>query len=114
MILRSFLTPVKILIWLLIAVILPGQSIHGQSNPQNRVLVLTDIEADPDDTQSLIRLLLYTNEIDIKGIIATTSCWQQSRIAPESIEKLFGPMVGYNQTCLNILKGIREWKNFWN
>ena len=88
MILRSFLTPVKILIWLLIAVILPGQSIHGQSNPQNRVLVLTDIEADPDDTQSLVRLLLYANEIDIKGIVATTSCWQQNRTAPESIEKI--------------------------
>jgi hypothetical protein len=29
--------------------------------------------ADFDDRQSLIRLLLYTNEIDIEGLIATTS-----------------------------------------
>ena len=42
---------------------------------QHRVIILTDIEADPDDTQSLTRLLLYSNEIEIKGIIATTSCW---------------------------------------
>ena len=52
----------------------------------NRVIVLTDIEADPDDTQSLVRLLLYSNEIDIKGIIATTSCWLKNNIHPESIK----------------------------
>ena len=31
--------------------------------------VLTDIEADPDDTQSLIRLLLYSNQIEIEGLV---------------------------------------------
>ncbi len=56
--------------------------------PMHRVIILTDIEADPDDTQSLIRLLLYANEIDIKGLIATTSCWQKTRVAPESIKKI--------------------------
>lgn len=51
----------------------------------HRLLVLTDIEADPDDTQSLIRLLLYANEIDIEGIVATTSVWKKTNIAPEAI-----------------------------
>ena len=41
------------------------QSLFAQNNQKNRVIVLTDIEADPDDTQSLVRLLLYSNEIDI-------------------------------------------------
>ena len=50
-----------------------------------RLLVLTDIEADPDDTQSLVRLLLYANEIDIEGLIATTSTHKRSSVAPESI-----------------------------
>ena len=50
-----------------------------------RVIVLTDIEADPDDTQSLVRLLLYANEIDIRGLVATTSTFQKERTAPESI-----------------------------
>jgi hypothetical protein len=50
--------------------------LHGQENiKKNRVIILTDIEADPDDTQSMVRLLLYSNQIDIKGLIATTSCW---------------------------------------
>jgi hypothetical protein len=38
-----------------------------------RLLVLTDIGGDPDDQQSLIRLLLYSNELEIEGLIATAS-----------------------------------------
>jgi len=63
-------------------------SLSGQMNQKNRVIILTDIEADPDDTQSLVRLLLYSNEIDVKGIIATTSCWHKTMVNPESIKKV--------------------------
>ena len=41
-----------------------------------RLVVLTDISsltagvAEPDDGQSLIRLMLYTNEFDIEGLVA--------------------------------------------
>jgi hypothetical protein len=73
---------------MLFSLILVSQSFYAQTNQKNRVIVLTDIEADPDDTQSLIRLLLYSNEIDIKGLIATTSVWQKTRVAPESIKKI--------------------------
>ncbi len=38
-----------------------------------RLLVLTDIGGDPDDTQSLIRLMLYANEFEIEGLIATAA-----------------------------------------
>ncbi|NRB47229.1 MAG: DUF1593 domain-containing protein [Saprospiraceae bacterium] len=55
---------------------------------KHRVIILTDIEADPDDTQSLVRLLLYANQIDIQGFIATTSCWLTSEIHPASIRKV--------------------------
>jgi hypothetical protein len=44
---------------------------HAAEKP--RLLVLTDIGGDPDDQQSLIRLLLYANEFDIEGLIATAS-----------------------------------------
>lgn len=37
-----------------------------------RVIVLTDIGGDPDDQQSLVRLMLYSNELDIEGLIATS------------------------------------------
>jgi hypothetical protein len=61
---------------------------QAQAIQKNRVIILTDIEADPDDTQSMVRLLLYSNEIDIKGLIATTSCWHKTRVDPESIKKV--------------------------
>ncbi len=69
-------------------ILLISSPLYSQTAEKNRVIILTDIEADPDDTQSLVRLLLYSNEIDIKGIVATTSCWLQSSIHPESIRKV--------------------------
>ncbi|AYB33530.1 DUF1593 domain-containing protein [Chryseolinea soli] len=52
------------------------------------VIVLTDIEADPDDTQSLIRFLLYSNQWNVEGLIATTSIHQKLTVAPESIARV--------------------------
>lgn len=34
-----------------------------------RLCILTDIGGDPDDQQSLVRLLVYANEFDIEAII---------------------------------------------
>lgn len=61
---------------------------QAPSAPPHRLIVLTDIEADPDDSQSLVRLLLYANEIDLKGIIATTSVHQQAKVAPETVHRI--------------------------
>lgn len=80
--------------------LLLAQSVEADMQ-KNRVVILTDIEADPDDTQSLIRLLLYSNQIDIKGIVATTSCWQKNKIAPASVEKVIR---AYNEVQSNLLK----------
>lgn len=43
-----------------------------------RVVVLTDISNEPDDQQSLVRFLTYSNLFDVEGIIATTSCWRKN------------------------------------
>jgi hypothetical protein len=64
------------------------QALSSGPIQKNRVIVLTDIEADPDDTQSMVRLLLYSNVIDIKGLIATTSTHMRNQVHPESIEKV--------------------------
>ena len=52
---------------------------------KERVIILTDVENEPDDTESLVRLMLYTNDIDVRGIIATNSTHMRNRIAPETI-----------------------------
>jgi hypothetical protein len=66
----------------------------------HRLVVLTDIEADPDDTQSLVRLLLYSNEIDIQALVATTSTWKRSNIAPKSIHAV---IAAYGKVHDNLL-----------
>jgi hypothetical protein len=46
--------------------------------------------ADPDDAMSLVRLLTYSNVIDIRGIVATTSVFQKNRTEPETIQRIVG------------------------
>ncbi|WP_111307424.1 nucleoside hydrolase-like domain-containing protein [Confluentibacter sediminis] len=76
-------------------------SIVAQETTKHRVIILTDIEADPDDTQSMVRLLLYANQIDIKGIIATTSVWQKTKVHPESVIKIIN---AYGKVQANLNK----------
>ena len=40
---------------------------------KSRLLILTDIGGDPDDIQSMRRLLLYSNEFRIEGLVATST-----------------------------------------
>lgn len=40
-----------------------------------RVLVLTDIANEPDDAESLVRLLVYAHQFRLQGFVATTSYW---------------------------------------
>ena len=77
------------------------QSIFAQAETKHRVIILTEMEADPDDTQSLVRLLLYANQIDIKALVATTSCWLQKEVNPESINRVIR---AYGQVHANLEK----------
>lgn len=53
-----------------------------------RILILTDIENEPDDAESLVRFLLYANMFDVEGIVATTSCWQRNKTAEWRIQEI--------------------------
>ena len=90
-----------LLVSILLSSMISPESINAQEVAKNRVIILTDIEADPDDTQSLVRLFLYSNQIDIKGLIATTSCWHQNQVNPESIIKIIN---AYEKVQPNLLK----------
>jgi len=58
------------------------------SQDKCRVLVLTDIENEPDDAMSMVRFLVYSNQYDIEGLVATTSIHQQKRVAPQRIRQI--------------------------
>jgi hypothetical protein len=59
-----------------------------QAADKPRVMVLTDIENEPDDAMSLVRFLAYANQYDIEALAATTSVHQRARVAPERIRRI--------------------------
>jgi hypothetical protein len=73
---------------------------------QHRVAVLTDIGNEPDDQMSLVRLLLYSNEIDIEAMIATTSTWQKEKVSPEIIRQVVS---AYGKVHPNLLLHANGW-----
>jgi hypothetical protein len=77
------------------------QSFAKTTIQKSRLIVLSDIEAEVDDTESFVRLMLYSNEIDIKGLIATTSIWKKTSVAPEAIKKI---IQAYRKVQPNLLK----------
>lgn len=68
---------------------------------KSRVLVLTDIGNEPDDQMSLVRFVLYANEMDVEGIVATTSNWQKEKVSPELIHQVLD---GYGEVLANLSK----------
>jgi hypothetical protein len=59
----------------LFGLILAGSFAGLCAEEKPRLIVLTDIGNEVDDQQSLIRVLMYANEFDIEGLIATTSIY---------------------------------------
>jgi hypothetical protein len=69
----------------------------AQPGTKTRVLVLTDIGNEPDDSESMVRFLLYANDFDIEGLAATTSTWQREKVRPDLIEervRAYGTVLG--------------------
>ncbi|GAB4045091.1 nucleoside hydrolase-like domain-containing protein [Spirosoma jeollabukense] len=63
-------------------------SAAAQPDSRQRLIVITDIGNEPDDSQSNHRLMLYANQIDLEGIIASTSVHQKKYVRTELIEKV--------------------------
>jgi len=106
--------PVLILM-ILVAVAAPVASATAQPLPPDhedafagkpRVLVLTDIGNEPDDQMSFVRLLLYANELDLEGLIATTSTWQRDRTHSETLRAL---IAAYGTVRPNLLRHAPDW-----
>jgi hypothetical protein len=75
-----------------------------------RLMVLTDIGGDPDDQQSLVRLMVYTNEFEIEGLIASASGTpgelKQAVTRPDLIRQV---VEAYAQVRPNLLRHASGW-----
>jgi len=88
-------------LFLLLLLVLFTGIAKAQNYAKRRVLVLTDIEADPDDSESMVRFLTYCNEWDVEALIATTSIHQKNRVAPETIHTILN---AYKKIWPNLVK----------
>lgn len=75
-------------------------ALYGQ-NEKARVFVLTDVSNEPDDEQSLVRFLVYSNEYDVEGIAASTSCFLK-RGPREDIIRRFVSAYAQVYPCLRV------------
>lgn len=73
---------------LLLGLVLAAPLALAQAADRPRVFILTDVENEPDDTQSLVRLMLYANELDLRGLVATTSVHMKDGVHPASIRRV--------------------------
>jgi hypothetical protein len=53
-----------------------------------RIINTTDLGADPDDEQSMVRQLVCANEFDIEGLIVSTGCWKKSQSNTKMLDKI--------------------------
>jgi len=76
---------------------------------QPRLVVLTDIGGDPDDQQSMIRLMVHANEFEIEGLIASASGipgeLKKDVVRPELIREI---VEAYGKVQPNLAKHHRD------
>lgn len=69
-----------------------GAALASQCDPsldeKPRIFVFTDVLNEPDDSQSLVRLLLHADELDIQGLVTTTSYWLNSTTHPDELRSV--------------------------
>ena len=79
----------------------PAPSLVDPYVARPRVVVMTDIANEPDDQMSLVRFLLYSNQWDVEGLVATTSTWMKARVRPDVILSVLD---AYEKVQPNLLK----------
>jgi len=82
-----------------ILMVLLASPVYAQEKA--RVLVITDISNEPDDEESLVRFLVYANEYDVEGLIASTSTWLKNGPREDLIRR---DLAAYAEVRTNLLK----------
>ncbi len=94
--------------FVLLALLLGLSSVSAAERP--RLAVLTDIGGDPDDQQSLVRLMVYANEFELEALIAsaagTRGELKESVTRPELIREI---IAAYGQVRPNLARHAAGW-----
>lgn len=71
-----------------IAVAQEGKPKPDGKGDKPRIITTTDLGADPDDEQSMVRLLVCANEFDVEGLIVSTGCWKKNQSDTGMLDKV--------------------------
>jgi hypothetical protein len=86
-----------------------GAAVGGSTSHKPRIIVTTDLGADPDDEQSLVRLLVSANEFDIEGLIVSTGCWKKSQNNTAMLDKIVD---AYRKVLPNLQVHARDYPSY--
>lgn len=109
-----FLKIVRIAITVLVGLLFPFLLSAQSASPHPvdafighpRVVIISDIGNEPDDQMSFVRLLLYSNELDLEAMIASTSTWQKRATHPETMHAI---VKAYGQVRPNLMLHAQRW-----
>lgn len=106
----SLVASIFVLAQLIGLVCLRAQASANQSTDmfsgKPRVVIISDIGNEPDDQMSFVRLLVYSNQLDLEAMISTTSTWQKAATHPETMHNLIH---AYGQVRENLLLHAKGW-----
>ena len=74
-------------------------NLAAATESKSRIFVLTDISNEPDDQESLVRLLAHADQYQVEGLIATTSWWLNDTRYPDQILEVID---GYTEVVDNL------------
>ncbi|MDO8541434.1 MAG: DUF1593 domain-containing protein [Opitutaceae bacterium] len=75
-----------------------------------RLVVLTDIGGDPDDQQSMIRLMVYSNEFEIEGLVASASGTPgELKTAVTRPDLIRDTVMAYGKVRNNLVRHAKGW-----
>ena len=84
--------------------------VSGAAAERPRLAMLTDIGGDPDDQQSLVRLMVYANEFEIELLVAsaagTRGELKESITRPDLIREI---VAAYGEVRPNLLRHASGW-----
>ncbi len=77
------------------------ENLHIVPHAKPRLIVLTDLSNEPDDEESLVRLLVYSDQFDLEGLVATTSNWLKENPREDLIRR---DLAAYAKVWPNLMK----------
>jgi hypothetical protein len=80
----------------------------GKKEKKHRLIILTDMENEEDDSQTMVRLLMYANEIDIEGLIAVTSACPRAKYS-SYVTSIIDRVRAYGLVVDNLRKHADGW-----